>query len=318
MWKSNISDPTPAPRPPALRRNRVDRPTAQALIVQLRGRLPSLSPAERAIADLVLADPAGAATLSISRLASAAGVSDTSVTRFCRALGLSGYPDLRLVLAAAQLAGGEDFAVRIGAGDDIADEDDTATVVAKVARLDARAAQDTAEQLDLRVLDELVDRIAAARRIEIYAAGSGAVVAADLEYKLQHLGLAATARSDVHRALMGAAHLSTGDVAIGISYSGRTGEVIDPLAEAARRGATTAALTSDPLSPLGKTAEHLLTFAGRETTFRTGATVSRIAQLVVVDCLYVRLAQRQDLAAGRALHRAHEAVQGRPRRPSHD
>ncbi|MFF2041462.1 MurR/RpiR family transcriptional regulator [Kitasatospora sp. NPDC058170] len=273
--------------------------------------MPSLSPVERAVAERILADPAAAAGLSISQLAAAAGVSDTSITRFCRTLGLRGYPDLRLALAAAQVAAGEEFAVRVGADGDIAAGDDTRTVVAKVARLNARAAEDTAAQLDLGALDEVVARLAGARRVEVYAAGAGAVVAADLEYKLQHLGLVCAARSDVHRALMGAAHLTGEDVAIGISYSGRTGEVLDPVAEAARRGATTVALTSDPGSPLATAAALVLTFAGRESDLRTGATVSRTAQLTVVDCLYVGLAQRLEEHAAQALHRAQQAVNGR-------
>ncbi|MET9400436.1 MurR/RpiR family transcriptional regulator [Kitasatospora sp. NPDC002965] len=286
----------------------MDRTSAQALIVRLRGRLPSLSPVERAVAERVLADPAAAAALSISQLAAAARVSDTSVTRFCRTLGLRGYPDLRLALAAAQVAAADEFAVRVGADGDVTAADDTRTVVAKVARLSARAAEDTAAQLDLDALDAVVDALASARRIEVYAAGAGAVVAADLEYKLQHLGLVCAARSDVHRALMGAAHLTPADVAVGISYSGRTPEVLDPVTEAARRGATTVALTSDPGSPLAAATTRVLTFAGRESDRRTGATVSRTAQLTVVDCLYVRLAQYLDTRAADALDRTRQAV----------
>ncbi|MFJ9953238.1 MurR/RpiR family transcriptional regulator [Kitasatospora sp. NPDC091207] len=294
----------------------MDRTSAQALMVRLRGRLPSLSPVERAVAERVLADPPGAAALSISQLAAEAGVSDTSVTRFCRTIGLRGYPDLRLALAAAQVAAAVEFAVRVGADGDITAGDDTRTVVTKVARLTARAAEDTAAQLDLDALDTVVDALASARRIEVYAAGAGAVVAADLEYKLQHLGLVCAAHSDVHRALMGAAHLTAADVALGISYSGRTPEVLDPVTEAARRGATTVALTSDPGSPLAAAVARVLTFAGRESELRTGATVSRTAQLTVVDCLYVRLAQRLDTQAADALDRTHQAVtRGRaPRR----
>ncbi|MFJ8045555.1 MurR/RpiR family transcriptional regulator [Kitasatospora sp. NPDC096147] len=289
----------------------MDRSPAQTLVVRLRGRLPSLSPVERAVAERVLADPAGTAALSISQLAAAAGVSDTSVTRFCRTLGLRGYPDLRVALAAAQVAADEEYAVRVGADGDVTADDDTRTVVAKVARLSARAVEETAAQLDLTVLESVVGKLAAARRVEVYAAGAGAVVAADLEYKLQHLGLVGTARSDVHRALIGTAHLTPEDVAVGISYSGRTSEVLDPIAEAARRGATTVALTSDPGSPLAGAADLVLTFAGRETAFRTGSTVSRIAQLTVVDSLYVRLAQLLESRTADALHRAHEAVRVR-------
>ena len=51
-------------------------------------------------------------------------------------------------------------------------------------------------------------------------------------------------RSDSHTALTNAALLGPGDVAIGLSHSGRTREVIETLAEAADHGALTVAVTS--------------------------------------------------------------------------
>jgi DNA-binding MurR/RpiR family transcriptional regulator len=89
-------------------------------------------------------------------------------------------------------------------------------------------------------------------------------------------------------------------VAIGISHTGTTTDTIDAVTEARSHGATTVALTNFPRSPIAQAAEHVLTTAARETTFRSGATASRLAQLTVVDCLFVGVAQRtygQTLAA---------------------
>ncbi|HEY0533147.1 MAG TPA: SIS domain-containing protein, partial [Actinoplanes sp.] len=74
----------------------------------------------------------------------------------------------------------------------------------------------------------------------------------------------------------------------------------DALTEARAHGAITVALTNFPRSPIAHAAEHVLTTAARETTFRSGATASRLAQLTVVDCVFVGVAQRtygQTLAA---------------------
>src|SRR5450755_1161607 len=71
------------------------------ILVTIRSLLPNLAPVERRVAQAVLDDPGGAARQSISELSRCCGTSATTVVRFCRAVGLSGYPELRLALAAA-------------------------------------------------------------------------------------------------------------------------------------------------------------------------------------------------------------------------
>src|SRR5688500_6259098 len=108
--------------------------------VRIRSLLPSLAPAERRVAERVLADPTAAAASTISALAEDCETSETTVIRFCRAVGFTGYPALRLALAAE---GGRNAAghSRDLTGDIVAD-DDLDEVVAKIAFADARAVQD--------------------------------------------------------------------------------------------------------------------------------------------------------------------------------
>lgn len=53
----------------------------------------------------------------------------------------------------------------------------------------------------------------------------------------------------------------------------------------------------------------MLTTAARETTYRSGATASRLAQLTVVDCLFVGVAARSRARTKKALEATAEAVQ---------
>jgi len=104
--------------------------------------------------------------------------------------------------------------------------------------------------------------------------------------------------------------LGEGDVAIGISHTGTTAEVVETLEEAAKHGATTVAITNYPRSPVAQTAQLLLTTAARETTYRSGAMASRIAQLMVVDCLFIGVAQQVLPDARKALESTYTAVRG--------
>ncbi len=140
-------------------------------------------------------------------------------------------------------------------------------------------------------------------------------MAADFQQKLHRIGRVAYAWSDVHVALTSAALLHPGDVAIGISHTGTTREPIDTLVEARRRGATTVAVTNVPRSPIARFADHTLTTAARETTYRSGATSSRIAQLTVIDCIFVGVAQRDFDRTQEALQRTREAVATRRASP---
>jgi DNA-binding MurR/RpiR family transcriptional regulator len=157
----------------------------------------------------------------------------------------------------------------------------------------------------------VIDALVAARRVDIYGVAASGFVALDFQQKLHRIGRVAFAWTDPHIALTSAALLTPADVAVAISHSGATKDTIDALKLAQRNGATTVALTNFPRSPLAKLGDHVLTTAARETTFRSGATASRLAQLTVVDCVFVGVAQRTFDTTQQALEVTHEAVADR-------
>ncbi len=292
--------------------------TSAATTVRIRALLPSLARAEQRVAQRLLDDPAAAAASTIGTLAADSGTSQTTVIRFCRAVGFAGYPALRLALATELgRAEGGAGAARAVSGD-IGPGDDLDQVVEKIAFADARAVEETAQQLDIDALHEVIEALVSARRIDIYGVGASAFVALDLQQKLHRIGRVAFAWADPHVALTSAALLGPEDVAVGISHSGATEDTVDALAQAKSNGVTTIAVTNFPRSSLASLADHVLTTAARETTFRSGATASRLAQLTVVDCVFVGVAQRTYEASQHALEVTYNAVKGRriDRRPS--
>jgi DNA-binding MurR/RpiR family transcriptional regulator len=280
------------------------------LLVTLRGLKPTLVPSKQRVAALILRDPARASTQTISELARAAETSETTVLRLCHELGVSGYRQLRVALAAESgreqaRNGNQRF------GSDIDRDDDLDTLIDKVTGADRQAIADTARVLDRKAVAEAVRSISDARRIDVVGVGASAVVALDLQQKLHRIGLIAYAWHDSHTGLTAAALLGPDDVAIGISHTGATPDTIDTVAEAAARGATTIGVTSVPGSPLAAAADLLLVTADRETTFRSGATASRIAALSIVDVLFVAVAQRRYDRAVNALAATRNALAGR-------
>lgn len=277
------------------------------VLIRIRAIVPELTPSEHRVARLALDEPSASAARTVTELASAADTSQATVVRFAQRLGFPGYPALRLALAAAGAAEHAN-SVDTVPGTDISAQDDLATVVAKVANLDASAVRDTVSQLELSALDAVVNAVIAAPRLDVYGVGASAVVGLDLQMKMQRIGRFTQMWSDQHLGLASAALLTRGDVAIGISHSGTTVETVNALLEARSQNATTVALTNFPNSELAQVADLTLTTAVRETTMRSGAIGSRIAALTVVDCLFEAVAQRDVPATRRALQRTRDAV----------
>lgn len=282
--------------------------TPQTLLAHVRALMPNVAPAERRVAATVVRDPAAASAMTISELAAACSTSGTTVIRFCRALGFTGYPELRLALAAADAASDDE---ERDVGSDIGPSDSLADIIKKISHADTRAVAETGAQLSPESLGAVVDVMVRARRTDIYGVGASAYVGLDLQQKLHRIGYTSFAWPDPHSAVTSAALLGPDDVAIGISHTGTTGDTIGSLAEARKHGATTVAITNFPGSPLAALADHVLTTAARETTFRSGAMASRIAALTVVDCLFVAVAQRNYEQAVAAIEQTYAAVHTR-------
>ncbi|MCH0543494.1 MurR/RpiR family transcriptional regulator [Streptomyces sp. MUM 203J] len=267
------------------------------------------------VAEAVAADPARCAGLTVTGLAEVTGTSEATVVRTARALGYPGYRDLRLALAglAAQRRSGRAPALTA----DITVDDPLTDVVAKLARDEQQTLADTAAALDTAQLTAAVAAVATARRTDLYGVGASALVAQDLAQKLQRIGLLAHAHQDPHLAVTNAVQLRPGDVALAITHSGATSDVIEPLRVAFERGATTVAISGRPDGPVAQYADHVLTTStARETELRPAAMASRTGQLLVVDCLFTAVCQRTYATAAPALAASYEALAHRRPLPS--
>ncbi|PZR51554.1 RpiR family transcriptional regulator [Xylanimonas oleitrophica] len=281
------------------------------VLVRLRQELPTLRPAEARIAQAVLDDPPGVVSSTITELAARASTSQATVVRFCRAVGYAGYPEFRIDLAQAT-SRRELELERSGITEgEIEDGDSAAAVVSKIAFHEARTIEETARLLDVEALEKVAEAVSSADRVDVFGVGSSGLASQDLAQRLMRAGLLATAPVDPHQQLTQAALLGPGTVAVAISHTGTTVEPYQALSLARERGALAVAITNFPSSPLAAAADVVLTTTARETRFRPGAMSGRIAQLALVDLLFVRVVQRRHDCAAAALRATTEAVSPR-------
>lgn len=296
---------------------------AENVLQALARVLPTLSAAEARVAEAVLADPEGTAPLTITQLAQRCGTSQATVARFTQSLGYTGYRDFRIDLATAssrEHVRRERFSV---AGGPLADDATLDDVIASIGYREAMTIEETLRQIDREAVETAATALAASSRIDIVGSGSSGIVATDMHQKLHRIGLPVNHFSDQHLALSSVALQSPGGVAVCISHSGQTRDVLDALEVAGRAGGMTVGITGDPESELARSCDIALVTHAREDEYRSAAMSSRMAQLAVIDILFVRVVQRNYARVAEPLRLTYDAVQSRRapharRRRGHD
>ena len=250
----------------------------------IRSQLPALNDSEVRVANWVLQNPNEIIQLSMAQVAQDCGVSDTTVLRFCRNAGFRGYTHMKMMLA--QDMARPDQIVH----EDVDVTDDPATVARKVFMTNIQALRDTLEVMDMESLGRAADMLQNARRILIIGVGTSGPIVQDAHNKFFRLGLNSRAYTDSYLQLMEAALLETGDVVIGVSQSGSSTDPITTLEQAKKNGASTIIITGNAHSPLTRHAD--ITFLSPSKETRSEVIASRVAQISIIDALYVILSLR--------------------------
>jgi DNA-binding MurR/RpiR family transcriptional regulator len=270
--------------------------------VRLRSAHGSLRTAEQRVADFILAHPDELIYLTVTELAERTNTSESTVVRLCQKIGYKGYQEFKIVLARDLVEPVSEIY------DAIEPNDDLTTVKTKVFQANAQALRDTLAVLDDAQLERAVDALAAARKVEIYGVGGSGPLALDAYHKFLKLGMSVVSLSDGDLMAMSSSMLERGDVALGISHTGASRDVTDALARAKGRGATTICITHRSASPITKVSDIVLVTAAKQTAFRSDASSSRIAQLTIIDTLYVGVGHKHHDRALEAIERTREAT----------
>ena len=234
--------------------------------------------AEKQIADWIFENPGKIISLSIVELAELCKCSEATIVRFSKRLGLSGYQELKISLAS------ESGSSPINSG--ITSDDEPFKMYEKICNDIYMSFEKTKNSLAPASLSLACNKISNANRIVIFGLGNSASVATDASHKFLRAGLNAIAYTDNHMQVIAASHLTDKDVAIGISHSGSSKDIVDALKLAREHGATTIALTNNGKSPILKYTDIALFTSADETDYSILALNSRIVQLAIIDVLY--------------------------------
>lgn len=255
---------------------------------------------EKKIADFILANPGDILSLSITELAEAAESSEATIVRFARRLGFSGYQALKISIA--QERG------RTYTSPDILPSDSCYDIFGKLSDDIYRSLEMTKKNLKVKAMELAAIKILRARSIFIFGLGNSSAVALDAAHKFMRAGCNAFAYSDNHMQAIAASHMKKGDVALGISHSGSSRDIVEALQIASKNEAFTISITNYGKSPIVKASDISLFTSSKETRYSILGLNSRIAALVIVDSLYAYIVNHMGSDAARAINNVENAL----------
>ncbi len=274
----------------------------ESILLKIKRLYPEMGSSERKIADWLTANFQEIIGLSINELATRCGCGEATIVRFSRRLGLSGYQELKLKIAQESANTAQGGVLGVEQNDSCYD------IFNKRIRDIAVALENTKTVLSPLEIEKAANVIKDARRIVIFGLGNSASIAVDAQHKFLRAGLDAIAYCDNHMQAIAASHLHKGDVAIGVSHSGASIDVVDALKTARETGATTICITNFGESPINEHSDIVLNTRSDETKYSILAMSSRIAQLAIFDAIYTYIVMHSNKAAVRAIKDAETAL----------
>jgi DNA-binding MurR/RpiR family transcriptional regulator len=252
--------------------------------LQIKTLYKDLSLKEQAIADYILENPSKVSHSSISDLSNELGIADSTFFQFTKKLGYNGFKDFKM----AMLMQENDFSA-ISIHENIQKSDNELTMAQKVFDSNMTTLTDTKNLLkeeDLKIAAAMVNK---SKRLFFFGVGGSEIVATDAYHKFLRSPITVFHSSDYHIQLMEASLLTPDDCGIFISHTGKSRETIELAQVAKNNGAKIIVITSHAASPLAKLGDVVFISISEETEFRSEALASRIAQLSIMDSLYVIL-----------------------------
>lgn len=250
------------------------------LLVRIRFLLPSLPRAEKTIAQALLENPEAITHLTLANIARESGSSEASIIRFCKRMGYDGYTAMK-----------QAFVIAIAEGTEIQEEgidasDDMSVILKKVFQSNIQTLNDTLVLANEGYNDAL-NALINAKSIHFFGVGDAYAVCQLAFMKFSRLGIPCTAHSDVMLQNITAGNLKTGDVAIAISYEGRSKNIVQAMRIAKMSGATTISITKMNKSPLLKYTDISLFIAISDLTIGRDKVTRRVADQFILDVLYL-------------------------------
>ena len=262
----------------------------KSALMRLRESRDSMSATERSVSDYLLDHQEEVMGLSIHQLAEKTFTSPSTVIRMCQRIGFAGYKEFRQAVTC------EVAVRRMNRGQErreITQSDSLDDIVDKVTYKNIMSLEDSKNFIDTDTLQHCVDLLRESRTVLLFGLGTSLCAARDLNLKLLGLNKPCVVNDDWHAQLLQAKNAYKDDLAIVVSYSGETLEVIECMKALREQGTPIIAITRHMSSPVVELSDYRLYTTDDGFAFCGGAMSSHVSQLNIIDILFTAYANSE-------------------------
>ncbi|MBS5951021.1 MAG: MurR/RpiR family transcriptional regulator, partial [Clostridium sp.] len=247
----------------------------------------SFTESEKLIAEYLLNNKKSIIGMSAKDIGDTTNTSAPTVVRFSKKIGFESLNEMKLQLS-----------VNLQSDDDSEDFEylhsnlSTTNIIRGVKSSIDSIMNQTLGVLKEEELEKAIEALNEAKNIYIYSVGVSSLVGMDFYYKLSRINKRCIAHNDTHLQLTSSALMEKGDVAVAISYSGETKEVLKCVENARKEGVKVISITKASIdNTLANSSDIVLRVPFVEKSLREGAMSSRISQLAIIDMLFLGMAR---------------------------
>jgi RpiR family transcriptional regulator, repressor of rpiB and als operon len=275
---------------------------AKSVGLCLRERFSTLTALEARVISVILSECTIDDNTLLKVVADETHVSNAMVVKIAKKLGFDGFRSLRTALA-------EHNRVPLArARRELSDEHTARGLAEKARGASLKALEEVFSLVSFEHLEQAAQWLYAARHRDFYGLGGSAQVARDAACKFLRIGLRGSAFDDGLMMLMSASLLQKGDVALAFSYSGQTVIILEAVRQARKNGALVIAITNSPGSRLTQAADVVLCATVEDSPLIGENGAARVAQLNLLDALFIGVARINPRATEANLRRTMSAV----------
>ncbi|MFP3156046.1 MurR/RpiR family transcriptional regulator [Lachnospiraceae bacterium ZAX-1] len=245
-----------------------------------------LSEKEKALATYLLTESSAASRQSIKEISNGIGISVATTSRFAKKIGYKNFQDMKLAVSHASAEYNSFFS-------SIDESDSSITIADKTFETSMRSLQATRSMLNEKTLEQADQYLQKAHTFALFGLGGSSVITLEAYHKFLRTPLNCCYNQDFHMQLMQAAKMTEKDVALIVSHTGRNKEVLKIAQILKEKKIPIICITSYPGSPLATLSTVALVSIAEETTYRPEAVSSMVAQLALVDSLFLIYANHQ-------------------------
>lgn len=242
---------------------------------------------EKLIADYLLSNNESIINLSAKEIGELTNTSAATLIRFSKKLGFESLNEMKLKLSISlrDIKEKADFEY-------INKKLETTDIIYGIKKSIDKVMDKTVNLIQEEDLEKAIELLSKAKNIYIYSVGVSGLVGQDFYYKLSRINKRCIAHVDTHLQITSSILMEPEDVAVAISYSGTTKEVIKCIENANKNNIPVISITKASINnKLEDLSDITLKVPYVEKSLREGAMSSRISQLAIIDMLFIGMAK---------------------------